>query len=350
MIRTVNLEEILTLNYGRSLPERARVPGKYRVYGSGGSVGTHNESWVKGPGIIVGRKGTIGSVIWSDEDFFPIDTTYYVTVKDPSISLRYIFYLLKKLPLSSMNTDAAVPGLNRNNAYRLSVKILDKQTREAIVERLLHYDNLIENNRRRIALLEESARLLYREWFVHFRCRELENSYNTTQLPEGWSKTSIGEYCPFQYGKALKAESRVAGKHPVFGSSGVVGWHQEALVKGPGIVVGRKGNVGSVYFIQDDFWPIDTTYFITGPTVSEYLFLALEYTQFLNTDVAVPGLNRDFAHSREIILPSENFLEMFKKHVSPIFRQIKNLNEHSANLVDARDLLLPRLMDGRFAV
>ena len=273
------------------------------------------------------------------------DGTQLLYPNDENMDVTYFYYALKNIDLSNYFYARHFKFLK--DQY---INIHSPEMQRLIVEKLKPYDELIENNRRRIVLLEDTARLLYREMFVHFRLHELQNANCTDKLPDGWNKISIGEHCPFKYGKALKAESRVAGKYPVVGSSGIIGWHQEALVKGPGIVIGRKGNVGTVFFIQDDFWPIDTTYYITGPIISEYLFLALNHTQFLNTDVAVPGLNRDFAHSREIILPQRNYLKKFQNHASPIFRKIKILNEHSTNLIRARDLLLPRLMDDRITL
>lgn len=117
---TNRLENILELAYGKALKKTERTKGDYPVYGSGGVDGTHNEYLVKGPGIIVGRKGTVGSLHWENKDFYPIDTVFFVKPKE-YFSLVYCYQLLKTLGLENMNTDAAVPGLNRNNAYRLEV-------------------------------------------------------------------------------------------------------------------------------------------------------------------------------------------------------------------------------------
>lgn len=117
---TNRLENILELAYGKALKKTERIEGDYPVYGSGGVDGSHNEFLVKGPGIIVGRKGTVGSLYWENKDFYPIDTVFYVKSKK-YFSLVYCYQLLKTLGLENMNTDAAVPGLNRNNAYRLDV-------------------------------------------------------------------------------------------------------------------------------------------------------------------------------------------------------------------------------------
>ena len=111
------LEYFLELIYGKSLPTRKRTPGNVAVYGSGGVTGTHDTALLEGPAVIVGRKGTIGSLYWEDGPAFPIDTVFYV---EPRIgSILFAYHLLASLPLRDMNTDAAVPGLNRNNAYRL---------------------------------------------------------------------------------------------------------------------------------------------------------------------------------------------------------------------------------------
>jgi type I restriction enzyme S subunit len=88
------------------------------VYGSGGVSGTHSTALVSGPGIIVGRKGTVGSLYWEAGDFFAIDTVFYVVPK-AGVPLNFAWHLLQTLGLENMNTDAAVPGLNRGNAYRL---------------------------------------------------------------------------------------------------------------------------------------------------------------------------------------------------------------------------------------
>ena len=169
-------------------------------------------------------------------------------------------------------------------------------------------------------------------------------------MTDGWSKNKLGQQLTLNYGKALKADNRMPGPYPVYGSSGIVGNHEKALVTGPGIIVGRKGNVGSVYWSSKDFYPIDTVYFINNQESNLYLFYALQYVQFLNTDVAVPGLNRDMAYSREILTPSDVILESFLAEVKPIRQQVEKLEEFNNKLAQARDLLLPRLMNGTISV
>nr|MDT0253731.1 restriction endonuclease subunit S [Endozoicomonas sp.] len=134
--------------------------------------------------------------------------------------------------------------------FLINVPNIDEQ--KNIVETLSSYDDLIENNRRRIQLLEESARLLYQEWFVHLRFPGHERVKVVDGVPEGWKKNPLGNVVTLHYGKALKAENRVTGDFPVYGSSGIVGTHEKALAHGPAIIIGRKGNVGSTFWMVID--------------------------------------------------------------------------------------------------
>ncbi|MBK6430461.1 restriction endonuclease subunit S [Candidatus Amarolinea dominans] len=139
--------------------------------------------------------------------------------------------------------------------------------RRKIAGILSAYDDLIENNLRRIKILEEMAQNLYREWFVKFRFPGHRHArFTDSPGPDsgGWEVQRLGEVLELNYGKALKQEDRRGGDVPVYGSSGVVGHHDVPLVNGPGIVVGRKGNVGSIFWSDEDFYPIDTAYFVTS--------------------------------------------------------------------------------------
>ena len=239
-------------------------------------------------------------------------------------------------------------SLEKLLAFKLVVPPVDEQRR--IADILSAYDDLIENNRRRMALLEETARQLYREWFVRLCFPGHEHTRIIQGVPEGWEFKSLGEVAPLNYGKALKEENRLEGITPVYGSSGVVGSHSEALVSGPGIIVGRKGNVGSVFWSDTPFWPIDTVYFVSPEESSLFLFHCLRQVSFQNSDVAVPGLNRIYAHSLKILMPSRRLRVEFEETIAPMFEQLTKLQTMNQKLRTARDLLLPRLMSGEIAV
>jgi type I restriction enzyme S subunit len=267
---------------------------------------------------------------------------------------KFIYYLLciirEQIRAVGLGGGAAQPIINKTKFSALDVRVPNLKVQKAVSEMLSAYDDLIENNRRRIGLLEEAARLLYREWFVYFRFPGHEHVKITNGLPEGWERKPFGEIAELHYGKALKEENRVSGPFPVYGSSGVVGSHMARLVEGPAIVVGRKGNVGSIYWSPTDFWPIDTAYFVAKEESDFWLYHALQSAGFQNTDAGVPGLNRDFAYSRKLILPPDRLRELYNGYATPMFEQRNTLESYNQKLAEARDLLLPRLMSGEIAV
>jgi type I restriction enzyme S subunit len=283
-----------------------------------------------------------------------VDT--HITIVRPEkgdVNARYLAYVFRHCEPLIINMAKGATNqveLSPRDLGLMSIKLRDLQEQDRIASVLSAYDDLIENNRRRIQLLEQAARLLYKEWFVHLRFPGHEHVKITDGVPEGWEKKEIGELAPFKYGKALKKDDRVPGPFPVYGSSGIVGRHEKALVTGPAIIVGRKGNVGSIYWSKNDFHPIDTVYFIEAEHCTIYLYYALIHTQFINTDVAVPGLNRDFAHSRKLLIPEDKILAVFEQDVAVIYNQIDQLTKYNEVLTQARDLLLPRLMNGEVVV
>lgn len=115
----LRLGDIIELEYGKSLPVPDRCKGIVPVYGSNGPTGWHNEALIEGPAIIVGRKGSIGKVHYVPEPSFPIDTTYFVKIKDPNVlDLRFAYYLLAASRITELNSATGVPGLNREHAYK----------------------------------------------------------------------------------------------------------------------------------------------------------------------------------------------------------------------------------------
>lgn len=272
----------------------------------------------------------------------------------PDIEPYFLFSSLRahSKQIRDLATEAAhgTKKLEMERLLSFHIPVPDRPTQLSAISIAKRYDDLIENNRRRIALLEESARLLYREWFVHLRFPGAGLHSATTGLPDGWRAVSLGDLISLKYGKSLKDSDRIPGDVPVFGSSGIVGSHNKALVDGPAIIVGRKGNVGSVYFAQKDCFPIDTVYFVDGPQATFFNFMLLMSQSFVSSDTAVPGLNRTYAHALPVVQPSEDVLTRFEVIVSGLYQEIGVLVEQNSLLTEARDALLPKLMSGEIAV
>jgi type I restriction enzyme S subunit len=220
------------------------------------------------------------------------------------------------------------------------------------------------------------ARALFQSWFVDFdpvrakldgrqpvgldqaTATLFPESFEETafgHVPNGWGRKTLGEIVELAYGKPLKAEDRKHGSVCVYGANGPVGWHDEKLVSGPGIVVGRKGNPGVVTWAHGDFYPIDTTFYVKpiGTCRSLYFLyyaLSLHNLANLSADSAVPGLNRNHAYMSKQVIPSQPVLTAFDSQIAPIFAAIHANEEQSQSLALARDTLLPKLISGELTV
>jgi type I restriction enzyme S subunit len=307
--------------------------------------------WPKGTLCITIAANIAESAILGLAACFP-DSVIGFIADEAESDARFIKYKLDTIKgqYQQVSQGAAQDNLSLEKLLSFKLRVPDFDEQRSIADVLSAYDDLIENNRRRMALLEEAARLLYQEWFVHLRFPGHELTTITNGIPEGWERVQLGERVVLNYGKALKSEERIAGPFPVFGSSGIVGSHEKPLARGPGIILGRKGNVGSVFWSAKDFYAIDTVYYIDSASSNLYLFYALKGMHFLSTDVAVPGLNRDLAYSRPLLVPSKSVLQEFLEIVSLNHEQIAKLDEMNQKLRAARDLLLPRLMNGEIEV
>lgn len=146
------LSDIITLNYGWSLPRKKRVIGDIPVYGSNGIVGMHNQSLVDSPGLIIGRKGSAGNVHYSRRPFCPIDTTFYISPLDTNLDIEFLYYLLLYLDLKRITGDVGVPGLNREMAYKEKARYpLSKDEQRGIAAILGLVQRAIEEQERLLA-------------------------------------------------------------------------------------------------------------------------------------------------------------------------------------------------------
>ena len=251
--------------------------------------------------LLLTSVGTLGVpyVVRKGEEFYFKDGNLTWFRAFQGLHGKYLYYWLLS-PLGKAELKKCVIGSSQPAYTIVLLKEMEidcppLQIQHQITEILSAYDDLIENNTRRIEILEEMARRLYEEWFVQFRFPGHEGvglkESELGLIPEGWELLRLGDCMELAYGKALKAQDRVPGDYPVYGSSGVVGTHCESLVEGPGIVVGRKGNVGSVFWSDVSFFPIDTTYYVRSEVPFSYVYFNLQRQRFLNNDAAVPGLN-----------------------------------------------------------
>jgi type I restriction enzyme S subunit len=356
-MKTIKFKDFVALQRGFDLPKAKRVKGNVPLVASSKIDGSHNTFKVKAPGVVTGRSGSLGRVQYISKAFWPLNTTLWV--KDfKGNNEKYIYYFLQTLDLAQYNSGAGVPTLNRNHLDELLINVHEYCEQTKIEKLLSNYDHLIENNNRRIAILEDMAQSLYREWFVNFRypghADDVDKDGNQKlidsplgQIPDGWVVKTLKDVVELAYGKALKKPDRKGGSVVVYGSGGFGGYHDKTLVEGPCIIVGRKGNVGKVFWVDQDCWPIDTVFYVKSEFSKFYLYYNLLHQTFFNSDAAVPGLNRESAYCNKIILPSAELVTQFNEFIKPIFKQRYLISKANNNLKLQRDMLLPKLISGQ---
>lgn len=348
--------ELKLAQLGRFSSGKAIKPGQegpYKAFGSNGVIGGAKEPRHE-RGVIVGRVGAYcGSVAVSRDPFWASDNTIVIEPELPA-DLDYIYYLLRNADLNRHAGGSAQPLVTQATLKALSFAVPDQPKREQIAQLLRAFDDLIENNWRRVEVLEDMARAIYREWFVRFRFPGHEKvdlvDSALGPIPDGWEVKTVGNVVELRYGKALKADARAGGDIAVVGSSGIVGWHDQGLISGPAIVVGRKGNVGSVIWIDGPCWPIDTTYFVVTDVPLRFVAEQLRRTEFLNTHAAVPGLSREQAYSKPFLHPPSKLVDDFQLVADSLAAEGSALANQSEQLASMRDLLLPKLVTGQIDV
>ena len=318
---------------------------------------------------MTGRYGTIGQVYFVEQDFWPLNTTLYVRNfkgNDP----KFISYFLKTVDFLAYSDKAAVPGVNRNHLHEALAQMPDLVTQLNIAKVLGALDDRITLLRETNATLEAIAQALFKSWFVDFdpvrakmegRAPEgmdeataalFPDGFEESELgliPRGWRTARLDEFMELAYGKALKSTDRIPGEIPVYGSGGVTGCHNESLVVGPSIIIGRKGTVGSLYWEDQPFFAIDTVFYVRTTIPMTYCFYLLQTLGLtgMNTDAAVPGLNRGNVYRLTVPFPDTAVLSAFDDVVGVIRGQIFSNNQQAQTLATLRDTLLPRLISGQ---
>jgi len=342
------LGDFVTLNYGKGLPERDRVVGPYPVYGSAGVVDTNKDYLVEGPGIVVGRKGSVGEIYYTDKNYFPIDTVYYIT-KNGKYNLRFLYYLLKTIDFKSLNSDAAVPGLNRNTAYAQEVLLPPCPTQEQIANVLSTYDDLIENNTKRIKILEEIAQAIYKNSFV--------SPVNGGKLPKGWKilqvETLIKRVSP---GKLYDNRSALEkGRIPILdqGKSGIIGYHNdnpgvEASMDNPIIVFANH-----TCYQRLILFPFSAIQNVLPFYPSEENYRNIFWLHYATKDLIefndYKGHWPEFMQ-KEVLVPPTELAEKFGNKIKSLVVLSYRLELENQNLRQARDLVLPKLVGGEIRV
>ncbi len=343
--------------------------------------------------IVFGRKGAVDRHLYvSDEQNQWLQGSDCIRLRfaNNDIVSRFVSYSFlndshQKWMLTQAGNKATMASLNHDIIKRITLSLPEPSIQHKIVDILSAYDDLIENNRRRMALLEESARLLYREWFVHFRFPGHEPRI-VNGVPEGWERMSIASVCQKRdgiqtgpFGSQLHQTDYTVDGVPVVMPKNLKNYRiateeiaripeelaqklsRHRLRKGD-TVYGRRGDIGRRAFVSERQvgWLCGTGSLRIRPNKKiiqpRYLFDALGSPETAGIianrakGATMPNLNTSILKSVPLLVPTWHLQNRYSEHVDGTFEMMETLSEQTQKLTTARDLLLPRLMNGEISI
>ena len=303
---------------------------------------------------------TIGKICMTKERCLTNQQINSIVVDQSEYSPSYVYYLMLTMTerLKGTATGAATPILNKSAFGSLEITVPGLLVQNKIGSYLRYFDDLIENNRRRIEILEEMARLLYREWFVHFRFPghedvELVDS-DLGPIPEGWEVAELGSVAKFVSGNAKTKAAYVDEGYTAFSASGPDGKLETYDVEGHGVVMSVVGAHCGKTFRASGRWSsiANTLKILSLDDLSHaWLYLAtIDPRIWPRRGSAQPFVSINDARSVRVLVPTPIVRRRFENSVRPLFRLVDNLVLQNDILKEARDLLLPRLVSGELDV
>jgi type I restriction enzyme S subunit len=307
--------------------------------------------------IMFSRRGSIGYTAITTEQIVTNGGIFSINPNEDYLN-KYLYYKFSSSKvqnkLKRLGQGSTHPHITKKNFLDTRIKVHDKGEQRRIVGLLDAIDSKIELNRGISSLLEETAQSIYNSWFQAYEPYEEFKQTKQGKIPKQFQISKVGELLSLEYGNNLPEREREIGSVPVYGSNGIIDTHSESSVEGPSIIVGRKGTIGTINLEYQDFWPIDTTYYVDNYSENQIFYIkhllqSLNLESF-NEDAAVPGLNRNTVYNEEVAVPCKSKREDFNNEVKDIYNERHNLRKENKHLEELRDYLLPRLLSGEVVI
>ena len=359
--REVRLGEIVTFKTGRLNSNQAKEQGKYPFYTCSQEIFKTDTYAFDTECIILGGNNAEAKypIFYKEGKFNAYQRNYVIEPKTNDTNIRFMFYalFLRLEHMRKVSTGATTKFLTLRILNSLKVKIPDLKTQEKIAHLLSTYDELIENNNRRIEILEKASEEIYKEWFVRMRFPGYKNAKFIKGIPEGWEVKKIGDIAKFRRGRNLRIADAIVGEVPVIaGGIEPSCYHNESNTKAPVVTVSASGaNAGYTKLNYIDVWASDCSYIdIEDTEFIYYIFLLLivSYVEIVNLQVgaAQPHVYAKDLNDFKFLMPKLDFVRELNNMSEITFNRIKYLTLQNQNLVKQRDLLLPRLMNGAIEI
>lgn len=334
--------------------------------------------------LVFTQRGTLGQVAIIPDDgvsdrYVVSQSQMKLTVDDAKANRLFLYYYFSSRQvierITNFTSSSGVPHINLTVLRNFEVPAPPLETQERIASILSSYDDLIENNRRRIQLLEQAARLLYKEWFIHFRFPGHEHVIIKNGIPDEWQRRKIGECFRTVLGgtpsrKNLEYwggdvpwinsgevnKTRILAATEFITEHGLARSAAKVMPAGTCVLAITGATLGQVSRLEIECSANQSVIGIFDPEHLQnewlYLFFVHEIKKIINhaTGGAQQHINKEVVKETKFLQPPQALLNLFQEIITPLFSQIKNLELQNNSLISARDILLPRLMSGEVAV
>ena len=353
------LAEIVRFGNGKAI--KPGGIGRYPVYGANGIIGRTDETRHENA-VIIGRVGAYcGSVAYCPTPFWASDNTLVAYPASDQIDTRFLFYLLGSANLRNYAGGAAQPLVTQTVLKQVELAVPDLPTQRKIAGILSAYDDLIENNLRRIRILEEMAQSLYREWFVHFRFPGHQSTKMTDSplgpIPEGWEVKSLKEIAA-NFDRKRKPLSKpkraeMQGIYPYYGAAKIFDYLNDYIFDGEYLLMAEDGSVITpnqrpvLQLATGKFWANNHTHVLRGTEVStHFLYLALSEFNISGyiTGAAQPKITQANMNRMPFVCGPPEIHSKFDTYIEPLVGCWQTLDRRNQTLRQTRDLLLPKLL------
>lgn len=308
--------------------------------------------------VLFSMIGTVGEIVLvKEEPDFAIKNLGLFKTKNETDGWWLYYYLSSKIGQAIIDTYSSGSSqrfVSLGDLRKLPILNPPDDYKKSVINILKCYDDLIENSNKRIALLEQMAEQIYKEWFVRMRFPGYENSEFEKGVPKGWEVTYFRDFIKLNRGFDLPDEKIIEGNYPVIASTSIKAFHNQYKVEAPCITTGRSGSLGTVQYVNNKSWPLNTSLYVkdfkgNSPRFVFYFLKSIKLENF-NSGAGVPTLNQNHLHTLKFYLPSKSLQKSFDQLIIPIFNQVENLKSQVNILKQTRDLLLLRLISGKLKV
>lgn len=397
--------DLATLEYGKGLRNCQNAVGKYRVFGTDGPIGWHNEPLCNHDSVIVGRKGAYRGIHYSPNPFYVIDTAFYLKPK-ANFDMRWAYYELLTHDINSMDSGSAIPSTSRESFYQLPVKVPTLPEQRAIAHVLGTLDNKIELNRKMNETLEAMARAIFKSWFVDFdpvRAKAagrdpglpkeiadlFPNSFENSELgkiPKGWEIKTLLDVTevitkgttPTQEDVSDAPSSDVLVNYlrvNAIAEDGSIlddklsripdsvhrGVLKRSILQSGDVVYTIAGTIGRMSIIEEHLLPANTNQAIailrpkstTPPIFLAFTMKQSAFQEELHSNVVhavQANLSLGMISRAKAIFPPEGIFGKMLKPLEEIIKKVNINRKQSRTFANIRDTLLPKLLSGEICI